>query len=127
MYISTPFSRVIALDPVTGKEKWNYEPKIDLQAFYAEGLINRGVSNWLDPARTAHQPCRRRIYIGTIDARLISLDAASGHSCGGFRCRWTNQSEDHRREYPDRIQRRVRGYIAARGHRRSCDRGLCDR
>jgi quinoprotein glucose dehydrogenase len=84
MYISTPFSRVIALDPVTGKEKWSYDPKIDLQSFYAEGLINRGVSSWLDPARAAHQPCRRRIYIGTIDARLISLDAASGHTCADF-------------------------------------------
>src|SRR6202049_4693217 len=34
MYISTPFSRVIALDPESGKEKWSYDPKIDLQAYY---------------------------------------------------------------------------------------------
>ncbi len=29
-------------------------------------------------------PCRRRIYFGTVDARLISLDAASGHPCVTF-------------------------------------------
>jgi len=84
MYISTPFSRVIALDPVTGQEKWSYDPKIDLQTFYAEGLINRGVSSWLDATRKPGEACRRRIYIGTIDARLIALDATTGHTCADF-------------------------------------------
>lgn len=84
MYLSTPFSRVIALDPESGKEKWNFDPKIDLQASYSEGLINRGVSSWLDPTRAADQPCRRRIFIATIDARLIAIDAASGRTCSDF-------------------------------------------
>jgi quinoprotein glucose dehydrogenase len=84
MYISTPFSRVVALDPETGQEKWSYDPKIDLQSSYSDGLINRGVSSWSDSTRAADQPCRRRIYIATIDARLISLDAASGHLCSDF-------------------------------------------
>jgi quinoprotein glucose dehydrogenase len=84
LYVSTPFSRVIALDPATGKEKWSYNPHIDLKAGYADGLINRGVSTWLDPARAAGQPCRRRIFIGTIEARLIALDAATGKPCADF-------------------------------------------
>lgn len=84
LYLSTPFSRVIALDPVTGKEKWSYDPHLNLQTGYADGLINRGVSTWVDPARAAGQACHRRIFIGTIDARLIALDAASGKPCADF-------------------------------------------
>ncbi len=84
LYLSTPFSRVVALDPETGAEKWRYDPQIDLQAPYSEGLMNRGVSTWLDAARSAEQPCHRRIFIATIDARLIALDAASGHPCPDF-------------------------------------------
>ncbi len=84
LYVSTPFSRVIALDPATGKQKWAYDSHIDLSTGYADGLINRGVSTWLDPARTTGQPCRRRIFIGTIDARLIALDAATGKTCSDF-------------------------------------------
>jgi quinoprotein glucose dehydrogenase len=85
LYVSTPFSRVIALDPATGKEKWSYDPHIDVNAGYADGLINRGVSTtWLDPTRSEGQPCRRRIFIGTIDARLIALDAVTGKPCAGF-------------------------------------------
>ncbi len=84
LYISTPFSRVIALDPATGREKWSYDPHIDLSAHYADGLINRGVSTWLDPVRSEGQPCHRRIFIGTIDARLIALDASNGKPCTDF-------------------------------------------
>lgn len=84
LYLSTPFSRVIALDPATGKEKWSYDSHLDLNGHYADGLINRGVSTWLDPARSQGQPCHRRIFIGTIDARLIALDAATGKPCADF-------------------------------------------
>jgi quinoprotein glucose dehydrogenase len=84
MYISTPFCRVIALDPETGSEKWAYDPGIRKDKAYSEGLINRGVSTWLDPDRKPGELCRRRIFIGTIDARLIALDAASGRPCPDF-------------------------------------------
>jgi quinoprotein glucose dehydrogenase len=51
MYFSTPFNRVIALDPETGKEKWSFDPNIDFRAPYSEGLINRGVTLWTDPSK----------------------------------------------------------------------------
>ena len=38
MYLTTPFNRVIAIDPETGREKWSFDPKIDLHAPYSEGL-----------------------------------------------------------------------------------------
>src|SRR5262249_35370757 len=61
MYFTTPFNRVIALDPETGKEKWAFDPKIDLRAPYSEGLINRGVALWSDPNKSPGETCGRRI------------------------------------------------------------------
>jgi len=84
LYFTTPFNRVIALDPETGKQLWAYDPKIDQTLDYGDGLVNRGVATWLDPTRNANQPCHRRIYESTQDARLISLDAASGKPCSDF-------------------------------------------
>jgi quinoprotein glucose dehydrogenase len=80
LYLTTPFSRVIALDPETGKERWVYDPKIDLAQGYSE-MTSRGVSTWVDPAATAGG---RRIYVATVDARLIALDAATGAPIQGF-------------------------------------------
>jgi quinoprotein glucose dehydrogenase len=84
LYLVTPFNRVIALDPVTGKERWIFDPKIDLKRPYDNQLNSRGVSTWLDPQRKDGQPCRRRIVMGTNDSRLIALDAATGKRCEDF-------------------------------------------
>jgi quinoprotein glucose dehydrogenase len=84
LYFSTAFNRVIALDPATGKQRWAYDPQVDLTLDYGDGLINRGVATWLDTARPPHQPCRRRIYEETQDARLVALDAATGKPCMDF-------------------------------------------
>ena len=84
LYLTTPFNRVIALDPESGKQLWAYDPKIDQTLDYGDGLVNRGVATWLDSARAANQPCRRRIYESTQDARLISIDAATGKPCEDF-------------------------------------------
>src|SRR6202034_401695 len=84
LYLTTPFNRVIALDPATGKQKWSYDPKIDLTLDYGDGLVNRGVATWLDPVRSSGQTCRRRIYEATQDARLISIDATTGKPCFDF-------------------------------------------
>jgi quinoprotein glucose dehydrogenase len=84
LYFTTPFNRVIALDPKTGKQRWAYDPKIDQTLDYGDGLVNRGVSTWLDAVQAWGHPCRRRIYEATQDARLISLDAATGKPCLDF-------------------------------------------
>ncbi len=83
LYLSTPFNRVIALDPETGAERWTYDPKIDLSVRYSD-FTSRGVSTWLDPDRPAAAPCRRRIYHATNDGRLLALDGASGTPCTDF-------------------------------------------
>jgi quinoprotein glucose dehydrogenase len=83
LYLSTPFSRVIALDPETGKERWVYDPKVNLSINYSE-VTSRGVSTWLDKSLKEGAACRRRIYMATLDARLIALDAATGALCQNF-------------------------------------------
>lgn len=84
LYFTTPFNRVIALDPETGRQRWAYDPNVDLTLDYGDGLVNRGVATWLDSRRPSKEPCHRRIYEATLDARLISLDAKTGKPCFDF-------------------------------------------
>jgi quinoprotein glucose dehydrogenase len=83
LYLSTPFNRVIALDGATGGERWGYDPKVDVHIPYGV-VTSRGVAAWLDGDRPTGSPCRRRILVATIDARLIALDAATGAPCRDF-------------------------------------------
>jgi quinoprotein glucose dehydrogenase len=87
LYLTTPFNRVIALDPETGARRWDHDPKTELTWNYGDGLINRGVATWLDPSMADTKPGtpgRRRIFEATLDARLIALDAATGKPCEDF-------------------------------------------
>lgn len=84
LFVSTPFNRVIALDPATGLERWVYDPKIDLRRNYHNQLVSRGLATWLDTRLKEGQPCRRRIFTATNDARLIAIDAATGRPCADF-------------------------------------------
>ena len=84
LYLSTPFNRVIALDPETGRQRWAFDPRIDLTRGYDNQLNSRGISTWVDPKLKAGEPGRRRIFLGTNDVRLIALDAATGQPCPDF-------------------------------------------
>jgi quinoprotein glucose dehydrogenase len=90
LYLTTPFNRVIALDPETGKQRWSYDPRTELTWDYGDGLINRGVAIWSEPvgvaAKTSHsaRTPQRRVFETTLDARLIALDAANGKPCPDF-------------------------------------------
>ena len=84
LYLTTPFNRVIALDPATGAQRWAYDPQIDRSLDYGDGLINRGVATWLDLSLKRGRPCARRIFEATLDARLIALDAGTGKPCTDF-------------------------------------------
>lgn len=84
LYVSTPANRVLALDPATGRERWVYDPGVDITQDYSEDLISRGLSTWLDTAAPADAICRRRLYLGTIDARLVAIDGATGRECSDF-------------------------------------------
>jgi quinoprotein glucose dehydrogenase len=84
LYVSTPMSRVLALDAETGRERWAFDPHID-RSRDAQGMTtSRGVSAWIDPERGERDPCRRRIFAASFDARLFALDALSGDPCADF-------------------------------------------
>jgi alcohol dehydrogenase (cytochrome c)/quinohemoprotein ethanol dehydrogenase len=69
MYITGAWSKVFALNAATGAVLWTYDPKVPGET----GLnaccdaVNRGVAAW-----------GGKIYVGTLDGRLVALDATSG-------------------------------------------------
>ena len=69
MFVSSTWSVVHAVDAKTGKELWVYDP--DVPRSWARkvccDVVNRGVAVW-----------EGQVYFGTIDGRLISLDAKTG-------------------------------------------------
>ncbi|HHG8780518.1 pyrroloquinoline quinone-dependent dehydrogenase [Enterobacter hormaechei] len=84
LYIGTPFDRLIALDPGTGKEKWHYDTKSSRKALTQPVLKNRGVSYWQAKNPVNGQACQKIVYMGTVDGKLFALDADSGKPCSDF-------------------------------------------
>ena len=78
MYVSTPYSRVIALDARTGKEYWSYDPRAYSWGQLPRncGFCHRGVAMWSDGNQ-------RRIFINS-RWNLIALDAATGQPIESF-------------------------------------------
>ncbi len=83
LFLSTPYDHVIALKAVTGEKLWEFDPKLELPYGSSE-VTSRGVSAWRDPSSKRNQPCSLRIFIGTLDARLIAVDGATGKPCADF-------------------------------------------
>ena len=83
LYVTTGSAIIIALDPVSGSEIWRYNPKLDRTKSTAE-TANRGASSWIDLEKSMGDKCRHRIYTGTLDGRLISIDGESGEACDDF-------------------------------------------
>src|SRR5580658_996475 len=83
LFLSTPYNHVIALNPETGVRLWEFDPHVDLSHGYSE-VSSRGVSAWIDTKAKPGQPCRLRIFIGTLDGRLIGVDGKTGQPCVDF-------------------------------------------
>ena len=84
MYVTSAWSKVYALNAVTGQLLWSYDPKVPgPKAFEACcDVVNRGVA-----------VSRGRVFVGTIDSRLVALDARSG------RVLWTAVTADPKQPY----------------------------
>ncbi len=81
LYGCTAFNDVFALDPSTGVQKWRYDTGVDVSK---EIMVNcRGVASWQGRANAEGQ-CAHRIFSGTMDGRLLALDAATGQPCRDF-------------------------------------------
>jgi quinohemoprotein ethanol dehydrogenase len=69
MYFSTAWSKVFAVNAATGERIWSYDPKVppEWAVNACCDVVNRGVALW-----------ERKVFVGTLDGRLIALDAATG-------------------------------------------------
>jgi PQQ-dependent dehydrogenase (methanol/ethanol family) len=84
MYVTSAWSKVFALDARTGRELWRFDPKVDgAKAIDACcDVVNRGLAAWGD-----------RVFVGTLDGRLIALDRATGQPA------WSVQTTDPSKRY----------------------------
>ncbi|HEX6604209.1 MAG TPA: membrane-bound PQQ-dependent dehydrogenase, glucose/quinate/shikimate family [Sphingomicrobium sp.] len=83
LYLCSAKGIMIALDPVTGKQRWRFDPKVpDKNIPYTAAC--RGVAYYAVPGAAANSECAARIIEGTLDARLIAVDARTGRPCTGF-------------------------------------------
>jgi quinoprotein glucose dehydrogenase len=83
MYLDTPLGRVIALDPASGAELWRFDAHVNRE-IHPGDFASRGVTAWKDPAAAPDAGCALRIFVATVDARLIAVDGHTGKVCAGF-------------------------------------------
>jgi quinoprotein glucose dehydrogenase len=84
IYLGTPFYRIVALEPDTGKVKWSYDSKAVRERSAQAHLKNSGVAYWQADKILPGEPCQKRVYIGTVDAKLHAVDADTGRPCADF-------------------------------------------
>ena len=84
MYITTSFNHVYALNAATGEQLWHYKHKMGPITTYCCGPNNRGVAVHGD-----------KVYMGTLDAKLVALDAKSGKLV------WETQIADPEKGYSE--------------------------
>lgn len=83
LYMCTATNNVLALDAVTGAVRWKYNAGVS-KDWIPYSATCRGVAYHEAPDLPADAPCKRRVIEGTLDARLIALDAADGKPCADF-------------------------------------------
>ena len=84
LYVTTAWSKVYAFDAVSGKNLWRFDPQVPGSAGIKAccDVVNRGAA--FDNGR---------LFVGTIDGRLIALEASSGKPL------WSTQTVDPTQSY----------------------------
>ncbi|MEO8454878.1 MAG: membrane-bound PQQ-dependent dehydrogenase, glucose/quinate/shikimate family [Sphingomicrobium sp.] len=83
LYTCTAKNVIVALDAATGKPIWRVDPNVpDKWIPYTTAC--RGVAYYRVPGAAAGTPCAGRIIEGTLDSRLIAVDALTGGACTDF-------------------------------------------
>ena len=83
LYLCSARNILIALDAATGEERWRYDPRVPDEAIPYTAAC-RGVSYYARADVPAETPCAERIVEGTLDGRLIAVDARTGTPCADF-------------------------------------------
>lgn len=83
LYACSAKDIVMSADARNGKEEWRYDPKVPDNAI-PYGASCRGVAYFSVPGAKGDQDCASRIIFGTLDARLIAIDARTGKPCADF-------------------------------------------
>ncbi|NHB78588.1 PQQ-dependent methanol/ethanol family dehydrogenase [Rhodobacter calidifons] len=82
MYITGSYSRLYAIDVKTGKELWQYDARLPEGILPCCDVINRGAALYGD-----------KIYFGTLDARIVALNAKTGDVV------WNKKIADYKEGY----------------------------
>ena len=83
IYGCTSMNKLFALDAATGAKRWMYDPQVPAN-WMTDTAACRGVVFYRNPGAAAGQACAERIIEGTLDLRLIAVDAESGQPCEDF-------------------------------------------
>ena len=83
IYTCTAKNIIVALDAATGKTVWRVDPKVP-DAWIPYTTACRGLSYYAVPGAAPNSTCAARIIEGTMDARLIEVDALTGKPCTEF-------------------------------------------
>ncbi len=67
MFLTTSYNHVYAINAKTGEQYWHYKHKIGPVSTYCCGPNNKGVAI-----------AEGKLFMGTLDAKLVALDAKSG-------------------------------------------------
>ena len=84
IYVSTPFYRILAIEPDTGRIKWSFNPHAVLKALTQPDMKTRGAAYWQSADPQPGLACQKIVYVGTMDAKLYAVDADTGTPCKNF-------------------------------------------
>lgn len=91
LYYCTPFNRVFALDPATGREHWVFDPHAPQKSTGAplvkdprKPSVCRNVAYWQASEPHAGAACEKRIFKADFAGRVFAIDADTGASCRDF-------------------------------------------
>ncbi|MBI4560432.1 MAG: hypothetical protein HY724_00170, partial [Candidatus Rokubacteria bacterium] len=82
MFLTSPLSRVIALDAGTGVQVWEFTPSLRSPLNLCCSASNRGVA--FGTVEVSPGVFEGQVYLATLDARLWAVHAATGQAAAGF-------------------------------------------
>jgi quinoprotein glucose dehydrogenase len=83
LLVCSAMNKIIALDALTGLERWRYDPQVPTDAIPYNATC-RGLAYYASPTLASDAQCAERVIMNTLDARLIAVDVQTGELCTDF-------------------------------------------